>query len=145
MQCSCISLQIPGSQRLLPFSFLPPSTPWASLSRSHFLPFPRRSFGPTISTKSLSPSQIEISTHLPSHLRAVPSRNKTETPEASILPNGRKSRQPTRLAVEGPKGLRIGLYYCFSPRGISISQFASSSHSIIHVHHQSASASTPAS
>lgn len=63
------------------------------------------------------------------HIRAVPSRNKTETPEASILPNGRKSRQPICLVVEGPKGLRIGLYYCFSPRGISISQF-SSSHSI---------------
>ena len=62
------------------------------------------------------------------HIRAVPSRNKTETPEASILPNGRKSRQPICLVVEGPKGLRIDLYYCFSPRGISISQF--SSHSI---------------
>jgi len=33
------------------------------------------------------------------------------------------------LVVGGPKGLRIGLYYCFSPKGISISQFTSS-HSI---------------
>jgi hypothetical protein len=56
------------------------------------------------------------SRHYPFYLRAVPSRNKTETPEASILPNGRKSRQPIRLVVEGPKGLRIGLYYCFLPK-----------------------------
>jgi len=104
------------------------------------LSFPR----PGILTKPPLRRSRFYSRHPPFHLRAVPSRNKTETPQASILPNGRKSRQPTRLAVEGPKGLRIGLYYCFLPRGISINQFASSSHSI-HLHHPSASSSTSTS
>ena len=48
-------------------------------------------------------------------------RNKTETRQASKLAirKDTKRKTATHLAVEGPKGLRIGLYYCFSPRGIS--------------------------
>ena len=129
-----------------PLLFPSPSTLWSTPSRSTPFHQNHHSFRAGILTKpSLHRSRF-YSRHHPFDLRAVPSRNKTETPEASILPNGHKSRQPTRLVVEGPKGLRIGLYYCFLPRGISISQFAPSSHSIhLHLHHLPASSSTSTS